>query len=27
MYKIDPVSDRPFAEEFRRHPIGGHSPG
>ena len=27
MYKIDPVSDRPFAEEFRRNPIGGHSPG
>lgn len=27
MYKIDPVSDRPFAEEFRRKPIGGHSPG
>lgn len=27
MYRIDPINDRPFAEEFRRHPIGGHSPG
>jgi branched-chain amino acid transport system permease protein len=27
MYKIDPISDRPFVEEFRRNPIGGHSPG
>jgi hypothetical protein len=27
MYKIDPVNDRPFAEEFRHNPIGGHSPG
>ena len=27
MYKIDPINDRPFAEEFRRRPIGGHSPG
>jgi hypothetical protein len=27
VYKIDPVSDRQFAEEFRRHPIGAHSPG
>jgi hypothetical protein len=27
VYKIDPVNDRKFAEEFRRRPIGAHSPG
>jgi hypothetical protein len=27
MYKIDPINDRPYVEEFRRNPIGGHSPG
>jgi hypothetical protein len=27
VYKIDPASDRQFAEEFRQNPIGGHSPG
>ena len=26
MYKIDPINDRPYVEEFRRNPIGGHSP-
>jgi hypothetical protein len=27
VYKIDPVNDRRFADEFRRNPIGSHSPG
>ena len=27
VYKIDPVHDRQFAEEFRQNPIGAHSPG
>ena len=27
MYKIDPVADRPYIEEFRVKPIGAHSPG
>jgi hypothetical protein len=27
VYKIDPVKDRPYIEEFRRCPIGKHSPG
>ena len=27
VYKIDPVNDRQFADEFRRNPIGSHSPG
>jgi hypothetical protein len=26
-YRIDPQSDRVFVEEFRRRPIGRHSPG
>ncbi|WP_216850544.1 hypothetical protein [Acidisoma sp. L85] len=26
-YKIDPDSDRVFIEEFRRNPVGNHSPG
>jgi len=26
-YRIDPVRDRPYVEEFRRQPIGAHSPG
>jgi len=26
-YRIDPESDRQFIEEFRRQPIGAHSPG
>lgn len=25
--KVDPVEDRRFIEEFRRQPIGAHSPG
>ena len=25
-YRIDPVKDRPLVEEFRRMPIGHHSP-
>jgi hypothetical protein len=27
MYRIDPEADRPFVEEFRRQPVGPHSPG
>jgi len=27
MYRIDPDADRPFMEEFRRQPVGRHSPG
>lgn len=26
-YRIDPEADRAFIEEFRRRPIGRHSPG
>lgn len=26
-YRIDPQTDRVFIEEFRRRPIGRHSPG
>jgi hypothetical protein len=26
-YKIDPETDRHYIEEFRRQPIGAHSPG
>jgi len=26
-YRIDPETDRVFVEEFRRRPIGRHSPG
>ena len=26
-YQIDPARDRPYVEEFRRQPIGAHSPG
>src|SRR5690349_5592686 len=27
MFKIDAERDRQYIEEFRKHPIGGHSPG
>jgi hypothetical protein len=27
VYKIDPSNDRQYVEEFRRQPIGAHSPG
>lgn len=27
VYKIDPEADRRYIEEFRRQPIGAHSPG
>jgi hypothetical protein len=27
VYKIDPQTDRQLIEEFRRKPIGAHSPG
>jgi hypothetical protein len=27
VYKIDPAHDRQYIEEFRRKPIGAHSPG
>lgn len=27
VYKIDPDTDRAYIEEFRRKPIGAHSPG
>ncbi len=27
VYRIDPDKDRPYVEEFRRCPIGAHSPG
>jgi branched-chain amino acid transport system permease protein len=27
IYKIDPEKDRIYAEEFRRTPVGHHSPG
>ncbi len=27
VYRIDPAHDRQFIEEFRRRPIGAHSPG
>ena len=27
VYKIDPEHDRQYIEEFRRKPIGAHSPG
>ena len=27
IYRIDPEADRAFAEEFRRTPVGHHSPG
>ncbi len=27
VYKIDPDSDRQYIEEFRKLPIGAHSPG
>ena len=27
VYKIDPQNDCQFAEEFRKKPIGAHSPG
>ena len=27
VYKIDPAHDRQYVEEFRRRPIGAHSPG
>lgn len=26
-YKIDPAVDRQYIEEFRKNPIGAHSPG
>jgi hypothetical protein len=26
-YKVDPATDRQYIEEFRRRPIGHHSPG
>jgi hypothetical protein len=26
-YKIDPEADRAFIDEFRRRPVGNHSPG
>ena len=26
-YRIDPDTDRAYVEEFRRQPIGAHSPG
>ena len=26
-YKVDPTTDRQYIEEFRRQPIGHHSPG
>jgi hypothetical protein len=26
-YRIDPVADRTYVEEFRQMPIGLHSPG
>jgi hypothetical protein len=26
-YKIDPETDRAFIDEFRRNPVGNHSPG
>jgi hypothetical protein len=26
-YRIDPATDRRYIEEFRRRPIGAHSPG
>lgn len=26
-YRIDPEADRQFVEEFRRQPVGRHSPG
>ncbi len=26
-YRLDPDQDRPFVEEFRKRPIGAHSPG
>ena len=26
-YRIDPDTDRQFVEEFRRNPVGSHSPG
>jgi hypothetical protein len=26
-YKVDPETDRQYIEEFRRRPIGHHSPG
>lgn len=27
VYKIDPAIDRAYIDEFRRRPIGAHSPG
>ncbi|GAB0119151.1 hypothetical protein [Acidisoma sp. 7E03] len=27
MYRIDPETDMQFVEEFRRQPVGRHSPG
>lgn len=27
VYKVDPSQDRQYIEEFRRRPIGAHSPG
>ena len=27
VYKLDPASERQFIEEFRKQPIGAHSPG
>ena len=27
VYRIDPSQDRQYIEEFRRRPIGAHSPG
>ncbi len=27
VYKLDPDQDRPLIEEFRKRPIGPHSPG
>ena len=26
-YRIDPATDRQYVEEFRKRPIGAHSPG
>jgi hypothetical protein len=26
-YRIDPETDRPFIDEFRKNPVGNHSPG